>query len=167
MRSRTHTASAFCAATPNFAKDKQWGLCRCDMMQPGPVDFALIFNLVLRLRPPETMSFVYYPNLALLPAALGGLYPMSGTCESPSTLRIRGSNFSNTGQTLRCMFADESGINTTTLATAISDSLLTCQVRLACSRAVSPHSPPRPILALSSLCFSCADALSCSWCDHG
>ena len=56
---------------------------------------------------------------------------MSGTSESPSTLRIRGSNFSNTGQTLRCMFADDFGINATTLATAISDTLLTCQVCLA------------------------------------
>ena len=149
----THTASAFCAASSNFATDKQWGLCTCNMTQPGPVDFALTFNLVFRLRPAETMAFVYYPNLALLPSKDGGLFPMSGTSESPSTLRIRGSNFSNTGQTLRCMFADDFGINATTLATTISDTLLTCQVCLAFGTLLHFSScfPRRPFLALPYL----------------
>jgi hypothetical protein len=118
----------FCAATTNLEQDKQWGLCSCNMTQPGPVDFSLTFNLVFRKPPTEDSSkyFVYYPDLMLRSVTEGGMYPMSGPMESRTTLRLRGSNFSDAGQTIHCLFADRFGINTTRPAKRVDDELLEC-----------------------------------------
>ena len=121
----------FCAATTNLEQDKQWGLCSCNMTQPGPVDFSLTFNLVFRKPPTEDSSkyFVYYPDLMLRSVTEGGMYPMSGPMESRTTLRLRGSNFSDAGQTIHCLFADRFGINTTRPAKRVDDELRAFQVR--------------------------------------
>jgi len=119
----------FCATTKTFATDKQWGLCKCNNMPPGAIHFGVTFNLVFNVAPlqKESRKFIYFNDILLLTAPQGGLYPVAGTSDSPTSLRIKGSNFSDSGQTLRCMFADNFGTNVTTLATALSDVLLSCE----------------------------------------
>jgi hypothetical protein len=72
-------------------------------------------------------QFVFYPDLTIKPAKEGGVYPVSGTADSPTSLMLLGRNFSNAGQTIRCFFADKSGNNMTTLGTAVSDTVLKCE----------------------------------------
>jgi len=126
--SDTVPTQPFCAATSNFALDKQWGLCSCNMTAAGPIPFALTFNLVFFITPDDARSrqFVYYNDMDLRGATEEGLYPVSGTSDSPTTLTLKGGNFSNVGQTIYCFFADNFGVNVTTLATPVSDSMLEC-----------------------------------------
>ena len=118
----------FCATSNNFALDKQWGVCKCDPQDIGPIQFAMTFNLIFRITPSDEASkhFIYYNDLKMLPPKENGLFPVSGTSDSPTTLRIIGSNFSDAGQTIWCFFADSSGFNLTTKATPLSDTSLTC-----------------------------------------
>jgi hypothetical protein len=124
----TIPSEPFCATSNNFVFDKQWGVCKCDPQDIGPIQFAMTFNLIFRITPSDEASkhFIYYNDMKVLPPKENGLFPVSGTSDSPTRLRITGSNFSDAGHTIRCFFADSSGINLTTLASPLSDTLLTC-----------------------------------------